>query len=89
MTFLIITLCCAFSCLCVVEFRQLEVKRIDSEIGVNKYINEEEVSGLVVGAAKKDEAPKGGVKDEQPAARSGSAAGSRAGSDQGGSPRGS
>lgn len=102
MGFLLITLCCALSCLCKVQFRPAEVRRLDSEIGVHKY-DEEGFSGLVLGGEQdqkeeedarreqdrsdRDRGAAGGARD---ASRSG--AGSRAGSGAGsaaGSPRNS
>lgn len=61
LSFLVITLFCALSCLCKVHFRPIEVKRIDSEIGADKY-TEEEFSGLVIGG--RDNKPKEKLEHE-------------------------
>ena len=48
MSFMIITLGCALCCLCMVHFRPTEVRRIDSEIGTQKY-DEEEMANYSIG----------------------------------------
>lgn len=84
LTIVSITFCCALCCLCNVQFRATEVRRLDSEIGNNMKLAEEEFSGLVVGGPEKEPPKHDKLENRSAASNRNSDAGSRRGEDSAG-----